>query len=387
MGQEVEIENSSGPSAIDTTSLPVSSADSSNTQPASTASSSSASSSRVKTVALDESSGAVVAYDSNGQSLDPQDGPQDSPDGLRGSLSMSAAATTDNATTVNTCRPATDDELSTIPGWSKFIEGVTNWSGGQAPQSTYVNNTDSRWGISVCYATDTIQLTVDGDPSCSDTDIVTKGNSTGTDLGMEAAVTVGTSTSYTTTTEESSRFSWSTSISVDAEFEIASASVQETVSLETTNTKGSQSSQTQNSQVTRTANWTNKDGRTCVVTQNEKDCTTKTTGQVDLYLTGFIWMSFKTWFRDPGCSQDLIQPGKACEGKTKKDLDKCYDANSCPNHGHYGNMVETYVPDQADRSNPLKFSNSLSTKSISDYSATCLNSTSETSSSAVATQG
>ncbi|KAJ7643105.1 hypothetical protein DFH06DRAFT_1427009 [Mycena polygramma] len=216
----------------------------------------------------------------------------------------------------------------------------------------------------------TLTLTAAGPPSCTSQNLETAGKSVGTDLTMQATVNVGTNTQYTTTTEDTSTFTWSTSMSVDAEFELASASISTTLSLEVTNTQGTQNSQTDSAQTTEQATWTNKDGQNCVVQQNQTDCTTHTTGSVDISLSGFIWMSYKTWFRDPGCVSALIQPGAACNGKGSA-VDSCYDANSCPEHGHWGLLVEQYVPAMADRSNPVKFSNTLSTSTLSQYSAVC----------------
>ncbi|KAJ7643108.1 hypothetical protein DFH06DRAFT_1333894 [Mycena polygramma] len=105
---------------------------SSSTPPAPTSGSSS---STPKILALDEKSGAIVTYDGNGRqsNVSATPGPENS--------IVSSALATGNTSTVNTCRPATNDELSKIPGWSKFVAAATSWGNNQAPESYYLNTT------------------------------------------------------------------------------------------------------------------------------------------------------------------------------------------------------------------------------------------------------
>ncbi|KAJ7681320.1 hypothetical protein B0H14DRAFT_2655366 [Mycena olivaceomarginata] len=46
-------------------------------------------------------------------------------------------------------------------------------------------------------------------------------------------------------------------------------------------------------------------------------CTYEATGVIGVYLSGSIWFKYKDYFRDPVCSQSLIQPGASCAGKDK----------------------------------------------------------------------
>ncbi|KAJ7823861.1 hypothetical protein B0H14DRAFT_2597616 [Mycena olivaceomarginata] len=46
-------------------------------------------------------------------------------------------------------------------------------------------------------------------------------------------------------------------------------------------------------------------------------CTYEATGVIGVYLSGSIWFKYKDYFRDPVCSQSLIQPGAPCAGKDK----------------------------------------------------------------------
>ncbi|KAJ7858660.1 hypothetical protein B0H14DRAFT_2577640 [Mycena olivaceomarginata] len=164
------------------------------------------------------------------------------------------------------------------------------------------------------------------DPSCSSQSTSTTGNSQGTENAtLETQVQQGVSTSYTTTTEETSQFTWSDSISINVELEIVSMEVEQSISLSLTNMHGSQDTASKDDQFL-----------------NVTTCNFSAQNTIDFYLTGYIWSSFKTWFRDPSRSSALAPAGGACANLSGKDLDKCYDNNQCKEHGHYS-TYQLYV--------------------------------------------
>ncbi|KAJ7742938.1 hypothetical protein DFH07DRAFT_964316 [Mycena maculata] len=354
----------------DSTSLNVKMDGSSGATPSTSTAPSSGTSTRPQTLAIDTESGAVVAYDKNGKNL----GEFNSTDVATGGTVVNVAKRdTTNTSIVNTCRPATQSEITSIPGWSKFVAGVTAWAGNQAPQTYYVNDTDPAWGATVCYSTDTVQLTVQGNPTCTSNSVNVGGTSNGTNATFSTTVSKGTTTTFTTTTEKTSSFNWSDQMSITANLGVVKASDQQTLSLSLTNTQGTQNSKSSGEMTSEKASWSNPSGETCSAVTNVTVCDYTATGSLDVYLSGYIWLSFKTYFRDPSCVASLIQPGAPCAGKGSKhnDLNHCYDANQCPEHGHYGQQIETYLPSISDRSNPLQFSDAVSSTTNAQYQIEC----------------
>lgn len=120
-------------------------------------------------------------------------------------------------------------------------------------------------------------------------------------------------------------------MSVEVDLEAAKVTDQQTLTVAVTNTQGTEcvkfhyirrhminigcirNSQTVNDQVSQMAAWTNPDGDQCAAVVNHlhilgphiynvdflqtqvTDCTFTATGSIDVYLSGYIWLSFKTW--------------------------------------------------------------------------------------------
>ncbi|KAJ7433088.1 hypothetical protein B0H11DRAFT_2122983 [Mycena galericulata] len=328
------------------------------------------SSSKSAALAVDEDTGAVVGYDANGKYLGQVNGTDKvgSKSGLASSLAVA-----DTVTTTDTCRQATQSDLSNIPGWSTFVAKVTAWAG-QTPASYYLNDTDTGVGATICYSTDTVQMSVQGNPSCTSNEVSTDGSSEGTNSTITIKVTKGTSTSYTTKTEKTSSFTWNDQITATVDVGVAKVSDQQTLSVALNNSEGTEDTQTSNDQTSVQQAVQNPDGKHCSAMTNVTDCAFTATGSLDVYFTGYVWMSFKTWFRDPVCVKSLIAPGAPCAGKgsAHNDLNHCYDANSCPTHGHWGQRVDDYLPNITDRSNPLQFSNALTSTTYANYTVVCV---------------
>ncbi|KAF7344897.1 hypothetical protein MVEN_01652100 [Mycena venus] len=192
------------------------------------------------TFAIDEDSGAVIAYDGTGKNLGNSEGKISSTFGS-GRLGMGGTVT---QSSVNTCRPATQDDLAHIPGWNAFVAGVTAWANGDSGQLLREWQ-DTEYGATVCYSTDKVKMSVTGSPSCSTTATLTNGTSDGVDTAMSASVLKGTSTTYQITTEETSSFEWSQDISASVDIEgAADVGITESRSLTVSSPKGTMESKT-----------------------------------------------------------------------------------------------------------------------------------------------
>ncbi|KAJ6554092.1 hypothetical protein B0H10DRAFT_1967937 [Mycena sp. CBHHK59/15] len=280
-------------------------------------------------LALDETTGSIVAYGAGGKYLGHFSGMSAKPSKTKKRQGVS------NSPVVNTCRDATTAEISTIPGWSTYVSGVTVWR-------------PDVW-VWVCYDTDMVQLSLDGDPSCSTQSVSTDGTAQGNNLTMESDVILHIHPSCM-------RFD------VQIGHEWCNNIVYHNHRIQTG---------TQDNQVTQKTTWTNENGKICVMQINTPSCTCSATGIIDLYLTGYIWNSFKTLFRQPGCTAAMTSAGTPCAGLGGKDLNNCLDNNQCTEHGHWALMVDSYVPNMVDRSHPLSFSSAFSSSSKSDYSIAC----------------
>ncbi|KAJ7690160.1 hypothetical protein B0H14DRAFT_3631582 [Mycena olivaceomarginata] len=329
----------------------------------------------------------VAAYDVSGKPL----GNFTADAKLAGSGKAASAAVAGNLTTtstVDTCRPATDSELSTIPGWNKLFDSVAKWAttdSEKRPAKAYINFDGYQYtsvGVpQVCYSTDTVTIDTSGPPSCQtriDKQTITSDEiAQNTTISRTAIIDVSWAHKlsrdnyhgcdlWTFQSSETSQFSWSSTIEVKAELkldEIASVSVgvSTMAGMEISNTVGQE----------RTASTDDIDQATYVlISEPGKTCGT---GQINLILSGYLWFEWDDPFRDPFCTNSFIQPGQPCEGKgaAHNDLNHCYDANGCTTHSHWNLHIEEFLPDVADRSNPLKFKNLLSTESFGDYINYC----------------
>ncbi|KAJ7919479.1 hypothetical protein B0H13DRAFT_2430308 [Mycena leptocephala] len=280
--------------------------------------------------------------------------------------------------TTNTCRPATDDELSKIPGWSKVLAAAGQWAtSGQPPIKAYLvfDGYTNPNPAQVCYSTDKIQLSPSGSPQCTsqmDDEKITADNNV-QNTTIQRQLTHGVSSTSTTTTTKTSVFSWSTTIEAKAEFGGFEAGVSTTVGLELTNTQGNEHSTTTDDTSMLAYPLTSEPGKTCGLTANITQCTTETTGQVPITLSGNAWFEWQSGFRHPDCTKSLIQPGAPCAGKGAKnnDLNHCYDNNNCAEHSHWNFAVEAYAPDANDRSDPLQFKSGMDTRNTGEYFAYC----------------
>ncbi|KAJ7875833.1 hypothetical protein B0H13DRAFT_2347905 [Mycena leptocephala] len=312
-------------------------------------------------MALDETTGAIVAYGTGGKYLG------------HFNATIGNLLQRRDTTSISNCRDATTDEISTIPGWSTFVAGMTSWAAGQAPHTNYVNDKSypAVWA-SVCYSTEVVSIQPDSDPSCSAQSTSVNGNAQGNEnASLHTEIQQGVSTSYSTTTEQTTQFSWGEQISVTANLELASISVQQSLSLSLTNTHGSQQTSTKDDQYTTDVSWVDEPGEVCAMQLNVSTCTFSAQNTLDFYLTGFIWASFKTWFRDPSCTSALTASGGACANLSGKDLDKCYDNNQCAEHGHWASTAESFVPNEADRSHPMSFASTFATSADTTYQLVC----------------
>ncbi|KAJ7155257.1 hypothetical protein C8R46DRAFT_1296683 [Mycena filopes] len=348
-----------------------------------------------KVIAVNEGSGNLAAYSGSGALLgnvqaSAAAGVVPANTTHTNSTKVASALATDSngaqTITYNTCRPATDDDLPLIPGYQKLLDAATKFANGQTPTRVYVNDPSYPTVLAhICYVTDTISLTP-GTPTCSTTvAVLDAGQSpTGANMTMTHSVQTGQTTEITTTTTQTSSFAFSDTITATVGVpEVEGVSDALTFSTSVENTQGTTTESSHDTQTTDSVSYDSRPGANCPVQANTTTCTYDATGSIDVYITGNVWFEYKTRFRDPYCLQALIQPGAPCAGKNdkhpKNDLNHCYDANSCPTHGHYNwDIAESdTLPDMADRSNPIQIKNGLTSKDTGSYWSDCTNVTSK----------
>ncbi|KAJ6529754.1 hypothetical protein B0H19DRAFT_1274147 [Mycena capillaripes] len=334
-----------------------------------------------KNIAVNEGAGNLAAYDTSGELLGnvaaaaPMGKNTTSPKAVHvgsGALAAPAAAA---ATTVNTCRPATNDDLPLIPGYQALSDAGAKHASGQKPTRIYVNDPSyPNIVATLCYSTDTVTLAPNGSPSCSTqvTNLKLDQTSDGQPITVSHGVVTGFKSDVSTTTTKTSQFNWSDTITAKASIpEVMEVSSVQTFAVQVVNTQGTQTSTSIDSQTSDTVKYTSKPGKDCPVHANVTTCTYEATGSLPVYLTGNIWFEYKDWFRDPGCTQSLIQPGAPCAGKgdhPKNDLNHCYDNNDCKTHGHWAwDLASDLLPNIDDRSNPIQFTNGFQSTDTGSY--------------------
>ncbi|KAJ6549527.1 hypothetical protein DFH09DRAFT_1320003 [Mycena vulgaris] len=347
-------------------------------------------------IAVNEGSGNLAAYSSSGALLGHVQASAaigknaTSPDTAQvgsGALAGSAvAAATTTTTTVKTCRPATSDEITTsestfnqsVPGLQALTDAATKYGGGQKPTRIYVNDPSYPNVVAtICYSTDTVNLAPSGSPSCSSemTNLNADQTNTGQPITLTHSVLTGFKSDVSTTTTKTSQFNWSDTITAQASIpEIMDVSSVNTFSLQISNTQGTSTTTSIDSQTSDKVTYTSRPGVNCPVQANVTTCNYEATGSIDVYLSGSIWFEYKTWFREPGCLQALIQPGAPCAGKgdhPKNDLNHCYDNNKCPTHGHWNWDISNDLPNISDRSNPIQFKNGFKSTDTANYKSDC----------------
>ncbi|KAJ7289750.1 hypothetical protein C8J57DRAFT_1628909 [Mycena rebaudengoi] len=338
-------------------------------------------------LAIDNTTGTLVGYDSTGKYLG------EITPAAKGSIANGAVASAASAPG-ETCRDATSEEISSIPGWGKFMAYATSQGGGQTPQKEWVNSEDRHdvWAY-ICYSTARVQLSADGDPVCNThtSDALGTVQGIGGNLSQKTTVTMGETLSYTSVTEDTSSFAWTGSMSVEADVPgLAKATAETSITLSLENKIGSQVQDQKDMTSTHEDEWEVAVGTSCKVTvcaapeckrrilipeqqQELTDCTSKANGRVDVYLKGWIWASYHASWRDQGCIQSLTAPGAPCAGvrSAHNDLNHCFDNNKCYAHSNWAFTIESVLPDMADRSHPMQFSNSFSSQSRSDVTKDC----------------
>ncbi|KAJ7470935.1 hypothetical protein FB451DRAFT_1559455 [Mycena latifolia] len=330
-------------------------------------------------------SGTLSAYDNSGKPLgnftaNAKPAAVEKPTGSRvkGALMADAAsAAADSTTIVQTCRPATDEELSKVPGWNKLLDAAAAWAtNGQQPAKAYLNfdGYTNPNPAQICYSPDPITLSASGTPNCNvqidDEKIKADEIAPNTTVTRSwgAQLTHGTSSSISTTTTKTSQWSWSATISATANFDIAEVGMSTTIGLQVTDTQGTEQVSTTDDTSQTDYSLQSVPGKTCGFQANITDCTYETTGQIELVLSGDAWFEWNAGFRHPDCTKDLISPGKPCEGKgaAHNDLNHCYDANGCQEHSHWNVAFETWLPDASDRSDPIQFKSGVSSHSYAN---------------------
>ncbi|KAJ6549569.1 hypothetical protein DFH09DRAFT_1086816 [Mycena vulgaris] len=246
-----------------------------------------------KMIAVNEGSGNLAAYSNSGAFLGHVQASAaigknaTSPDTAQvgsGALAGSAvAAATTTTTTVKTCRPATSDEITTsestfnqsVPGFQALTDAATKYGGGQKPTRIYVND-PYVWDPPLQASTDTVNLA----PS------------------------------------ETSQFNWSDTITAQASIpEIMDVSSVNTFSLQISNTQGTSTTTSIDSQTNDKVKYTSRPGVNCPVQVNVTTCNYEATGSVDVYLSGSIWFEYKTWFKNGFKSTDTANYHSDCDSK------------------------------------------------------------------------
>ncbi|KAJ7142385.1 hypothetical protein C8R44DRAFT_602889 [Mycena epipterygia] len=281
-------------------------------------------------LALDEEAREIIAFNGNGTKL----GRFAFDSGNSGFVERQATGS---------CATMSSSDVQTLPGWNTLKSTAEkNW--GTGSYNVVTNDKDyPNQPAQSCVSTDTVSITLTGDPSaaksCTSQTSTSNGQQVGTSGTIALTHSAGTSSSTTSTVTKTSSIAVGVSVEAKIGFpEIADVTSTFSFTGTFTNTLSTASTATSDQTSSETLTQTNAAGKTCHLQFTTQTCNISGTGQIRMLATGWVWFEYNS----------------ATDGHYKWAL-----------------SIDSTLTNQDDRSTFIQFSSTTGTTSTSNYSGVC----------------